>query len=61
MTPTPSEYSVPRQYQKLYAKRNTSRKAAIRMACLECVGFIAKEVELCTEETCPLYRWRLKG
>jgi len=57
----PWEHQVPRQYQKLYAKRNTSRKAAIRMACLECMGYVSKEVEVCTEASCPLYKWRIGG
>lgn len=37
----------------------TSRKAAIRLFCLECVGGSAKDVKLCCDEICPLYPFRL--
>jgi len=52
---------IPKKYHKLYSKRLTSRKAAIRYACLECVGFELSEVKLCTDKDCPLYKWRLTG
>ena len=31
---------------------------AIRAHCLECVGFVRKEVELCTSVLCPLFPFR---
>ena len=34
---------------------------AIRAHCLECVGFVRKEVELCTAPLCPLYPFRTSG
>jgi len=52
---------VPRKYRKLYEKRLTSRKAAIRYFCLECVGFDMNEVKNCTDKDCSLYKWRLTG
>jgi hypothetical protein len=50
---------IPRRYQALYKRRKRSRKSAIRSQCLECVGYVAKEVELCTDPGCPLFSWRL--
>lgn len=52
---------IPKKYQKLYNKRLTSRKAAIRSFCLECVGYSEKEVKLCSDTECPLFKFRLKG
>jgi hypothetical protein len=37
---------VPRKYRRLYEKRKTSRKAAIRFDCLECMGFSEKRSDL---------------
>jgi len=53
--------NVPKKYIGLYNKRNTSRKAAIRSFCLECMGYKTVEVKNCTDPGCPLYHWRLKG
>ena len=53
--------NVPRKYIGLYSKRNTSRKAAVRSFCLECVYYLPKEVENCTDGGCPLYKWRKTG
>jgi len=50
---------IPKKYQAMYDRRKKSRKAAIRSQCLECVGYVAKEVELCTDNGCPLFKWRL--
>ena len=53
---------IPNKYKGLHIKaRNGSRKAAIRMKCLECVGYSEKEVRECTEPECSLYRYRLSG
>jgi hypothetical protein len=57
------ERNVPRRFRKLYRKtiETTSRKAAIRMMCVECMGYNPKEVELCKDTGCPLFKYRLKG
>ncbi len=52
---------VPRKYEVLYSKRNSSRKAAIRSFCLECCGYNDNEVRLCPSNGCPLYHWRSPG
>lgn len=53
---------IPKKYRGLYVKgRNGSRKAAIRVKCLECCGFEEKEVRGCTDPGCPLYAYRLHG
>ena len=33
-------------------------RVAVRNFCLECVGYSAKEVELCTDPECWLFPWR---
>jgi hypothetical protein len=43
-------------YEK--AMRGRSMKAAITAQCLECVLWVRKEVELCTDVACPLYPYR---
>ena len=54
---------VPPKYRALYQKAigKKSRKAAIRSFCIECVGYQEVEVKLCTDTTCPLYKYRLHG
>lgn len=52
---------IPKKYKELYPKSKASRKAAIRLFCLECCGYNDNEVRLCTDRECPLYPWRLKG
>ena len=54
---------TPVKYRKLYQRAwaGHSRKAAIRAHCLECVGWLSREVELCTGTSCALYQFRLKG
>lgn len=53
--------NIPRRYCELYkrAMKGRSREAAMRMFCLECVGYIANEVRLCTDKGCPLYPFRV--
>ena len=53
---------IPRRYSKLYDKamKGRSRKAAMHMFCAECVGYVSKEIELCSDEGCPLYPYRMK-
>lgn len=55
--------TVPKKYKGLYAKAiaKKSRKAAIRSFCLECVSYYPDEVKKCTDEGCPLYKYRVKG
>lgn len=57
-----SKRDVPKRYEKLYKKAmlGRSRKAAMRMFCLECVGYENSEVSLCTDPECPLYPYRPK-
>ena len=56
------ERNIPKKYIKLYNKGiKTSRKAAIRSFCLECMGYLEQEVILCPDTTCPLYKWRETG
>jgi len=60
-----SEYEqrIPPTYRGIYRRAicGSSRKAAIRAFCLECVGWSPKEVRLCVTQGCPLYKYRLKG
>ncbi len=55
--------NVPKRYLALYAKARAkkSRKAAIRSFCLECVSYLREEVKLCSDMTCPLYKYRITG
>jgi hypothetical protein len=48
----------PRLIEKLRVKAQDSRKAAIRLFCLECVCFSEAEVTRCTGMNCPLFKWR---
>ena len=53
---------VPDRYADLANRaKSGSRKAAIRLFCLGCCGWSAKEVRLCTAAECALYRYREKG
>lgn len=56
-----SERQVPKKYQALYS-RTQAKKAgplqAIRMQCLECIGYVKDEIPLCTDTGCPLYQYR---
>jgi len=56
-----SKRNIPKKYQSMYKRRKKSRKAAIRSFCLECVGYSENEVKLCTDEACPLFKWRVHG
>lgn len=56
-----SERIIPKKYQKLYDKRNKSRKSAIRSQCLECMYYESNEIKDCTDLGCPLHHWREKG
>lgn len=52
---------IPKKYRKIYNRRKTSRKAAIRSQCLDCCAYSEKEVQICSDKECPLYKWRLSG
>lgn len=47
-----------KKYPALVDRIATSRVAAIKLMCLECVGGCREEVRHCTSTTCPLYAWR---
>jgi len=53
---------IPKKYVKLYAKamKGKSRKTAMKVFCLECVGYDPKEVTQCGDIGCPLYPYRTK-
>jgi len=54
--------AAPPRVRDLYRRAwNGSRKAAIRIFCLECVGYNAADVHRCTAPACPLYEFRLDG
>lgn len=47
------------RYPKTHASAaNGSRKAAIRLQCLECVGGLSQQVRDCTSKDCFLYPFR---
>ena len=53
--------SVPQMYRQLYFKTisgEASPRQAIKSMCLACVGHIRKEVTLCTDSACSLYKYR---
>jgi len=56
-----SERQVPKSCQETYNKRATSRKAAIRSFCLECMAYARDEVRQCSDHGCPLFAFRLRG
>lgn len=41
--------------------RKGSRKAAMELACLHCMGWDATEVPKCTDPKCPLWLWTRKN
>lgn len=52
---------VPVLYRLLYGRcmaGKASPRDAIKMQCLECMGYVRAEVENCDTCTCPLYRYR---
>ena len=53
---------MPKLYRGIYDKAvsGKSRKAAMHAFCLECVGWVIKEVFLCTSPQCSLYPYRPK-
>ena len=51
---------VPRKQRAAFLRawEGKSRKSAVRAMCLECMGYQAGEIPLCTSPTCPLYEFR---
>jgi hypothetical protein len=54
---------VPTRYKAVHerALSGSSRKAAVRCMCLECMGWNEAEVHRCTDRWCPLWKWRERG
>ena len=52
---------IPIKYQKMYVRAvsGRSRKAAMRIMCLKCVGWSESKVEGCSDANCPLHPYRL--
>jgi hypothetical protein len=52
---------IPNIYRGGYrraAAGTCSPRAAIKAHCLECVGWVRREIELCTSLACPLWAFR---
>lgn len=51
---------VPKKYKGMYDRAMTgrSRKAAVRLHCIMCMGWDATEVDKCTATGCPMYPYR---
>ena len=51
---------IPKRQRPAFVRAWTgkSRKAAIRAACLVCMGYQSAEVDRCTAPLCPLYPYR---
>lgn len=53
--------SCPAKYRKLLERawcQKVAPRVAIKLHCLECVGFQRDEVTTCTGYACPLWRYR---
>ena len=54
---------VPKRYRKVYDRAiqgKCSPRTAIRLHCLMCMGWQAKEVPQCTAPSCPLFQFRVR-
>ena len=40
------------------AVKHKSMRSAVNSQCLECVGYMRKEISVCTDLGCPLYSYR---
>ncbi len=40
------------------AVNHKSMRAAVNSQCLECIGYIRKEISVCSDLGCPLYSYR---
>lgn len=49
---------VPVLYRGTAAAAVRSRAAAVKLFCLECVGYLREDVRACTAHACALWRWR---
>ena len=52
---------VPESMQNIYDRTQAgtaSPRQAIKMFCLECVGYDREEVKVCSDQGCPLYQYR---
>ena len=51
---------MPRQFRKVYdiAMSGRSLRAAVNSQCIECVGYVFKEIKLCCSPQCPLFQYR---
>jgi hypothetical protein len=51
---------MPRQFRRVYDVAMTGRslRAAINSQCIECMGYVFKEVKLCCSPQCPLFPYR---
>ena len=51
---------MPRQFRKVYdiAMNGRSLRAAVNSRCIECTGYVFKEVKLCCSPQCPLFLYR---
>ena len=53
--------AVPQSGKTMYLKAITGKcppRAAIKVMCLECIGWSRKEITNCTSTACPLYAYR---
>jgi len=52
--------NIPKQYRRAYdiAQTGRSLRAAINSQCIECMGYVYKEVKECCSPQCALYRYR---
>lgn len=49
---------VPPMYRRIAEAAPRSRANAVKLFCLECVGYVRKDVTNCTAPLCPLFAWR---
>jgi len=52
--------AMPQTCRGAYKKavNHKSMRSAVNSFCLECIGYIRKEVSLCSDFACPLYSYR---
>jgi hypothetical protein len=53
-----TDREVPAVYAGIATRARSSRAAAVRLFCLQCVGYTRKDVTNCTAPKCPLYPHR---
>lgn len=54
-----NKYLTEKQSENLdFSKYRLTKAQAIRLKCLDCCGFEAKEVKYCIVKQCPLYPYR---